>query len=160
MCWSYNLNSGLQSLHSFRSTKLSPWSMPSGQVLRSQSCSQSAWGRRCPGRHSLMRRERERKPGISRGPKGWHWLSFHKEGRVEKSQVSEWSTDGVGRARDGPITERAKMKSITFSTSIFRTLDRLHQISPFSQLENVRGRWTLGFYKLLLKLVFIDLLLD
>lgn len=46
-------------------------------------------------------------------PKGWHLLSFHKEGRMEKPQVSEWSTDGVGRASasgDGPTAKRAKMK--------------------------------------------------
>lgn len=42
--------------------------------------------------------------------KGEHLLSFYKEGRIDKPQVSEWSRDGVGRARGGPITETAKVK--------------------------------------------------
>lgn len=54
----------------FRSTKLSSWSMPRHQELRSWSCSQSSWGR-CPGRHSQSDvGGRGCKQEISRGPKG------------------------------------------------------------------------------------------
>lgn len=53
---------------------------------------------------------REHEQGISRGPKGLHPCSFHEDNRVDKSQVSQCSTDGVGRARDGPIAEIVKIK--------------------------------------------------
>ena len=48
--------------------------------------------------------------GISRGCKRLCFLSFHKEGRMEKSQVCKWFTDGVERTRDRPRAETAKMK--------------------------------------------------
>lgn len=50
-------------------------------------------------------------------------------------------------------------KDAIFATPSFIILTGRHHISPFSQLGNMPEEWVLeDFYKLLLKLAFVDLL--
>lgn len=76
--------------------------------------------------------------------------------QVCKESVHRWSGESKGQTKNRKSEDE---KSIIFATAAFRALTRPHQISLFSQLENLPGRWVSeGFYKLLLKLAFVDLL--
>ena len=90
-----------------------PGACPGPEKLKS---SQSSWRRGHPGRHSLLRRGKEGRLGISRGPQRLALTQVRRaEWRNSRCLSGPWVE--WGRAGDGPIAER--WKSTTFSTPGF-----------------------------------------